>query len=130
MNPDQLDLARRLAAHPRFELRAGMRLLSDVVDPAIVVSVSDGWVLFVIDDETLRLERDAATEEGDYLDLTDAATGGVLWEMAGRPLVGPKGDGVTVAKSEPRFTPHDGATLAEACARALLAKWAREVANG
>ena len=94
-----------------------MRLMSDVVDPAIVVSVSDGWVLFVIGDETLRLERDAATEEGDYLDLTDAATGGVLWEMAGRPVVVPCECGDVLTGE------HAGKTLAEACARALLAKW-------
>lgn len=119
MNDEQLDLARRLAAHPRFHPERGMVWHHN--DAGRGVAVDDGWGIPLVREcyENSGLYR----EDGWVPDLTDAATGGVLWEMAGRPLVGPKGGGVTVAQSEPRFTPYDGATLAEACARALLAEW-------
>lgn len=55
-------------------------------------------------------------------DLTDAATGGVLWEMAGRPTI-PIADERIVLMEGPGEPVYRGTTLAEACARALLAEW-------
>ena len=62
-------------------------------------------------------------------DLTDAATGGVLWEMAGMPPIHVARNSAGVAHVwvvpltvDPSKWPAS-ATLAEACARALLAEW-------
>ena len=145
MNPDQLDLARRLAAHPRFEWRRGMaalesspsgnwqpgdyewRILSGAPDVAAVTSEHDIHEAPYMPSAFARA----------YPDLTDAATGGVLLEM----LVQACGDGVgwfikragtytvthgTEKTSKPglmRTKKATGTTLAEACARALLAEW-------
>lgn len=129
MNPEQLDLARRLAAHPRFQWRRGMAAL---YDPAPYCHGADridedGWRPEHCDYIALPNGWPDAKREA-WPDLTDAATGGVLWGMAGMPGVGPCRAGmVTVSQwtrgEKPRLLPYDGATLAEACARALLAEW-------
>ena len=127
MNDEQLDLARRLAAHPRFELRAGMRLL-DHETPWVVLSVRDGRVTFAMDEVT-DLPINLALSSGDRLDLTDAATGGVLLDMLGSGyLVERFSPEVGVPWSVRRYDFDDGPfyvgkSLAEACARALLAEW-------
>lgn len=108
MNPDQLDLARRLARCPQYK-------------PEPVTA-----------DYTRRLcgTRVLRDANGTLIpDLTDAATGGVLWEMAGKPAIHvarPVGE-PEEARARPNSFPLNtwcaGLTLAEACARALLAEW-------
>ena len=58
-------------------------------------------------------------------DLTDAATGGVLLDMLGDGWLAVRARGWGVYKPGSPINPprHHGATLAEACARALLAEW-------
>ena len=121
MNPDQLDLARRLAAHPRFRWHERMYARDRYgTGYGTITHVGSNYV--VVNDKYESGLSDVVP------DLTDAATGGVLWEMAGRPGVGPCRSGmVTVSQwsrgEKPRLLPYDGATLAEACARSLLAEW-------
>lgn len=139
MSPEQLDLARRLAAHRRFVWREGMaarersptgnwqpgdyewRILSGAPDVAAVTSEGD-------------------MHEAPYMpsafaiavpDLTDAATGGVLLDMLG-PMHVVENIGVEFGVPAWRVRGlyfddgpfYVGNTLAEACARALLAEWA------
>ena len=58
-------------------------------------------------------------------DLTDAATGGVLLDMLGDGWLAVCARGWGVHKPGSPISPprHHGETLAEACARALLAEW-------
>lgn len=132
MNDEQLDLARRLAAHPRFEWREGMA--------AREVSLTGNWQPGDYGWRILSGAPDVAavTSEGDmhevpYMpsafaravpDLTDAATGGVLLDMLGDRWRTHRLGCWAVSKGiEPDRTRHFGSTLAEACARALLAEW-------
>lgn len=127
MNPDQLDLARRLAAHPRFEWRSGMRAM---YDPAPFCYGTDR-----IDEDGWRPDHcdyigrpdgwpDAKREA--WPDLTDAATGGVLLDVL-RPgyleYFPEEHIWLTRKKPAPDAPYHVGKALAEACARALLAEW-------
>ena len=139
MNPDQLDLARRLAAHPRFEWRRGMAALES--------SPSGNWQPGDYEWRILSGAPDlaAVTSEHDiheapympsafgraYPDLTDAATGGVLLHILGpgyelahysRPT-GTMSLWVVKLRGRPDAIQYAGCTLAEACARALLAEW-------
>lgn len=127
MNDEQRELARRMAAHPRFELRAGMLLISgDEHTPvARVLDIGDKWVWFACGGSIGPCEPSEAIGEGDHPDLTDAATGGVLLDMLG--------PGWTVITRSGKVDAHptgcagppavSGATMAEACARLMLAKW-------
>lgn len=109
MNDEQKDLARRLARCPQYKPRA------------------------MSDDTSLRYcgTRVVRDTDGRLIpDLTSAATGGVLWEMAGRLLIVGVGESGFVSLQGPEMPEHGGATLmfggdtlAEACARALLAEW-------
>lgn len=127
MNDEQLDLARRLAAHPRFQWRRGAQ---PVYEPAPFVwgrldrVEEDGWNPQHCDDIALPDGWPDAKREA-YPDLTDAATGGVLLDVLG--------PGWTVITRIGKVDAHptgcagppgvSGATVAEACARALLAEW-------
>jgi hypothetical protein len=128
MNDEQLKLSRELAAHPRFEWQAGM--LAREQSPTGNWQPGD-YVWRIVDGDP---DLSAVTSEGDLHeapmmpaaferaipDLTDDATGGVLWAMAGKPAVVPCECGDVIVEE------HTGKTLAEACARLLLAQWARE----
>jgi hypothetical protein len=133
MNDEQLKLARELAANPKFEWRAGM--LARERSPTGNWQPGD-YVWRIVDGEP---DLSAVTSEGDLHeapmmpaaferaipDLDDDATGGVLWAMAGRPSLTAQSWGyVRCADALDGFT---GKSLAEACARLLLAQWAREV---
>ncbi len=107
MNDEQMKLARELAGHPNFSGRRGMCI------------VNGRFPLFVMGDGVGYRGL-----MGGVPDLTDDATGGVLWAMAGGPHVAPALRGVRCIDHGAGFTAD---TLAEACARLLLAQWAREV---
>lgn len=133
MNDEQLDLARRLAAHPKFKWQPGM--LARERSPSGNWQPGD-YEWRIVDGEP---DLSAVTSEGDiqqaqnmpigfawaYPDLTDAATGGVLLDVLG--------PGWTVITRIGKVDAHptgcagppgvSGATVAEACARALLAEW-------
>ena len=145
MNPDQLDLARRLAAHPLFQWQRGMVALED---PATGHWQPGDYEWSIIEGAP---DIRAVTSEGDIHespytpsafaravpDLTDAATGGVLLDM----LIQSCGDGVgwfikrsgaytvthavekSVKPGMAKSKKATGTTFAEACARALLAEW-------
>jgi hypothetical protein len=144
VNDEQTKLARELAAHPKFEWQAGM--LARERSPTGNWQPGD-YVWRIVDGEP---DLSAVTSEGDLHeapmmpaaferaipDLTDDATGGVLWAMAGSPLVVSASTFGSVllqhasmstdgGKTAPVF---EGGSLAEACARLLLAQWARGVA--
>ena len=131
MTPDQLDLARRLAAHPRFVWRRGAQ---PVYEPAPFVwgrldrVEEDGWNPQHCDYIALPNGWPDAKREA-YPDLTDAATGGVLLDMVRALFVevemsmNKDGFGLNCWRSFGRLVGFTGATLAEACARALLAEW-------
>jgi len=135
MNAEQLDLARRLAAHPRFEWCAGMLALENPSSghwqPGDYV-----WRIVTGAPDVMALLSEGDVHEAPYMpssfleavpDLTDDATGGVLLGMLG--------PGCSVLRDKRRAGQSDewtvasgpgggsGATLAEACARALLAEW-------
>ena len=135
MNDEQRDLARRLAAHPRFEWRDGMAALED--PPSSNWQPGDReWRIITGAPDLSAVTAEGDVHEAPYMpstfaravpDLTDAATGGVLLDMlgAGRCVVRDRyldgvGDEWTVGRGN-----HGGrgTTLAEACARALLAEW-------
>lgn len=102
MSPADLDLARELAAHPRWEWRAGMR----------IVSRFDGALLWRRAEGDLAIHPDWGTEP--VPDLDDPATAGVLLAMldeAGGECVPPIQEW------------RDGDCLGVALARALLAAW-------
>jgi len=134
MNDEQLKLARELAGHPTFKWQAGM--LARERSPTGNWQPGD-YEWRIVDGEP---DLSAVTSEGDLdeapnmpsafaravPDLTDDATGGVLWAMAGGPHVHPALRGVRCIDHGAGFTAD---TLAEACARLLLAQWAREVPN-
>lgn len=146
MTPAQLQLARELAAHPRFQWRSGMLALYTRAPG----SMDDGRKRLDTDDYNPTADYDIARNSDPdgvrraWPDLTDAATGGVLWEMAGRPEVHYtyNGHGVrffrvgpgpahpnTERPNEPCGS-GEGSTLAETCARALLAVWAADAKGG
>jgi hypothetical protein len=124
VNEKQLKLARELAAHPRFEWRHGM--LPEYERAHFVWSAKldrvdeDGWNPQYCDSIALPNGWPDAKREA-WPDITDDATGGVLWALAGKPAVVPCECGDVIVEE------HAGTTLAEACTRLLLAQWAREV---
>lgn len=126
MNDEQTKLARELAGHPRFEWRAGMKPCAAEL-AAFVWKLDrveeDGWKPQHCDDIALPQGWPDTKREA-WPDLTDDATGGVLWAMAGSPHVAPALRGVRCIDHGAGFTAD---TLAEACARLLLAQWARKV---
>lgn len=134
MNDEQKELARRLAAHPRWVWRRGVL---PVYECAPYVwrherVEEDGWNPQYCDDIAMPNGWPDAKREA-WPDLTDAATGGVLAGMLGPGWVFEcctSSGGATKWKAYLRgyilakdAAVHCGATLAEACARALLAKW-------
>lgn len=138
MNPDQLDLARRLAEHPRFEWRRGMVAIESL--PSGNWQPGDyEWRILVGVPHVAAVTSEHCIHEAPYMpaafakacpDLTDAATGGVLLDMLGdgwnteRYLAGTGASAWTARKRGSWDHPtHNGLTLAEACARALLAEW-------
>ena len=110
------DLARTLAAHPRFRWAAGMRAVGRRGLP-------DAW---------MRVEEPLARLSGEWAqatpDLADAATAGVLLDMLAdaMPL-----RAVQVVRERPNLgTPYrwwvesyTGSVLGEAAGLALLALW-------
>lgn len=130
------DLARRLAAHPRWKWRAGM--LGD-----------DGWRCLGPDSVTDEIvfgapsDEAAATSAGvrwswpSHLreaavrpDLTDPATAGVMLAMlaeADSSLIAEfDGHAWVIVHPEAEILMHTAPTLGEASARALLAVWGEE----
>lgn len=110
MNPDQLDLARRLAASDEFVNRAAP------IHPGRSRSL-DGMKVILASD---------APGSAAIPDLTDDATGGVLLGMLGGGWISYRS--VTRASWSVRLAGGEspeylGTSLAEACARALLAEW-------
>ena len=134
MNDEQLKLARELAAHPKFEWRYGM--LPEYERAPFVWSAKldrvdeDGWNPQYCDSIALPNGWPDAKREA-WPDLIDDATGGVLWAMAGKPCLfvdpGNKSVVIQYADTDGVSMPVIGTTLAGACARALMAQWAREV---
>lgn len=150
MNEEQLRLARELAGHPKFKWQAGM--LARERSPTGNWQPGD-YEWRIVDGEP---DLSAVTSEGDlheapnmpvgfvwaHPDLTDDATGGVLLGMLddGHVAMGPEKVQRGSAPAERLWivktyvapgalgAPYClGVTLAEACARVLLAVWAREV---
>jgi hypothetical protein len=132
LNDEQMKVARELAGHSRFEWRPGMAarevLLSGNWQPG-----DYRWRITSGAPDLAAVTSEHDIHEAPYMpsaferavpDLTDDATGGVLWAMAGRPHVVPVLRGVRCIDYGAGFTAD---TLAEACARLLLAQWAREV---
>lgn len=126
MTPAQLDLARQLAALPGFRWDVGMtddrgvrvyRRPSGVhgVDADAIDADDQGWNMF----DAFEGDHDTALP-----DLTDDATGGVLlgWlaAMDQWPNIEHIAGGWSIAHGRTGHT-YPGATLAEACARALVA---------
>lgn len=104
MNDEQRDLARRLA-------------------DAIRYGPQPRKVHVIERSSRMRCVRD---RDGALIpDLTDAATGGVLLDMLGDGWLAVRARGWGVHKPGSPISPprHHGETLAEACARALLAEW-------
>lgn len=104
MNDEQRDLARRLADAIRYRQR-----------PPEAPQI---WRR-----SRMKCVRD---KDGALVpDLTDAATGGVLLDMLGDGWLAVRARGWGVHKPGSPISPprHHGETLAEACARALLAEW-------
>lgn len=129
MNPDQLDLARRLAAHPRFEWRPGMLALEDPPSSNWQPG-DDQWRIVTGAPDLAAVTSEGDVHEAPYMpnafaqavpDLTDAATGGVLWELAGKPQSATYPDETMVWTAI--GVRAGGATMAEACARLMLATW-------
>lgn len=124
MNPDQLDLARRLAARTQFK-----QLMFYREDGGKAVAASDhesglGRGVPLLQDHNHKLGQPPSS---DWIpDLTDAATGGVLLDML-RPgyleYFPEEHIWLTRKKPAPDAPYHAGKALAEACARALLAEW-------
>ncbi len=147
MNDEQMKVARELAGHPRFEFRDGMRHTDTRPYVRGYGGPYTGRCEDAGDAEYLNLTRNDWKEYGQehqkLPDLTDDATGGVLLGMVGKGHNVEHYGGVTgasvwivrerghewAARNGPHGFPpnHCGATLAEACARLLLAQWAREV---
>lgn len=87
------DLARRLAAHPRWEWRPGMAVCADAANPParMVYAGADGHAFAVAErvqmlggprrDPGVNAWSDDAYSGEEVPDLTDAATAGVLLAM-------------------------------------------------
>ena len=135
MNAEQIDLARQIDGLPGFAMHPGMRdhdgvrvirlvrgrkhYADGVNEDADPETPNDGWVEFFADE----VDPDGIVS---MPDLTDAATGGVLLGWLAE-----MGLGLNVSVREMRWSVsimlgrahshYDGGTLAEACARALVA---------
>lgn len=134
MNTEQLDLARRLAAHPRFEWCAGMLALENPSSghwqPGDYV-----WRIVTGAPDVMALLSEGDVHEAPYMpssfleavpDLTDDATGGVLLVVLGGGLVLYRSALYplwSARRNDGKSIEHLGSTLAEVCARALLAEW-------
>ncbi len=135
MTPD--DLARRLAAHPRWEWREGMRVhavyqggsdtsvVGSVVRVAGNVLVSAWW-------PDLHECRDHHVRHHLVPDLSDPATAGVLLAMLARDIGPGWRDMMCLSHEDGHWVICDyqddgpefiAPTLGEACARALLDVW-------
>lgn len=139
MNPDQLDLARRLAAHPRFDWLRGMAAIESPPPPSTNCQPGDtAWRILDESPDLVAVTSELDIHEAPHMpsafamaipDLTDAATGGVLLDML-RPghleYFPEEHVWLTRKKSVLNVPYHAGKTLAEACARALLAEWGGE----
>lgn len=133
MNDEQIKLAKELATHPRWVWRAGVQPCATKLAPYVWGKLGrveeDGWVPQYCDDIALPEGWPYARREA-WPDLTDDATGGVLWAMVGKPRVAwysGLGERGACRVRDDGGREFDGTTLAEACARLLLAQWAREV---
>ncbi len=126
MNDEQLKVSRLLTSNPRFVWLPDLKLTNGfrVVSPT--VAVSDPWP-DVVPGET----RPWLCDPSEWvLDLTSDATGGVLLGELGKGWRVARFEEWTVIEGRRTGTiRRTGSSLAEACARALLARWAREVAQ-
>ncbi len=132
MNDEQLALAQRLAAHPRFELRAGMLMRTrHGLSWRVTFILVDGTIHFATGGHAgSPIDGALVMDQGDCPDLTGAVVGGALYDML---LPGPLkhffhvGDVPHYVDDVPHYlTPRNGGrTLAEARASALLEEWAR-----
>ncbi len=115
MNEEQITLAHRLVAHPRWEWRDGIRLLNNGHDRGrLIMPPGPDW--------TEKQGRNF------YPDLTDTGTAGVLLGMLENqalwlewaPSAMPDYGCTVTVYGQPGQA---GATPGEACARALLELW-------
>lgn len=140
MNDEQRDLARRLAAHPRWVWRRGVLALEDPLSGNWQPGDRE-WRIITGAPDVSAVTSENEIHETPYMpsafaravpDLTDAATGGVLLDMLDYTrfgwlvTIGVK-HGVRRWAVYERGDAEPGMgwcpTLAEACARALLAEW-------
>lgn len=140
MNDEQIKLARELAKHPRWVWRAGVQPCATELAPYVWGKLGrveeGGWVPQYCDDIALPHGWPDARREA-WPDLTDDATGGALLGMLGagwtcEHRTPPSGASEWLIYRRGHLEDcgvHFGSTLAEACARALLAQWAREVTS-
>lgn len=140
MNTEQTDLARRLAAHPSFAWKPGMSygdVTADTVWRVLVVG-PDAVCAYGVDTGHVGLNSFARLAAECLLDLCDDATSGALlaqvWAAVPMAYVERETADYCRAGSPERVSvsgPIDGtvrtlgvgATLGEACARALIAIW-------
>lgn len=136
------DLARELVGHPKWEWRDGMLALSEALPFRVTeITTEEGQILLLEGDPDCFINWSTAkTYASVWPDLTDAATAGCLLAMVHElmadleittPASTPGWSIVwdfTYPAWEPRYPNKagDGATLGEACARALLALWNQE----
>lgn len=113
MSPADLDLARELAAHPRWEWRAGMR----------IVSRFDGALLWRRAEGDLAIHPDWGTEPVPDLHDPTGATAGVLLAMLREATPDVVVSVVYAGGWLCDPGEHEGPTLGVAVARALLAAW-------
>lgn len=149
MTPARLDLARRLAASPKWRWRGGMRMADATTGAARVFgSGSRIWSDQQVgtfpnaDPFTGEPMRGTTTwpPAGTVPDLADPATAGCLiallrevtenFDLEPEPEVA-DGQGWCCSVCDGDvWIPHDGATMGEAVARALLAVWDDEDSGG
>lgn len=134
MNEQQLIVARELADHLNFTWRKG---LLPVYECAPYVwrherVEEDGWNPQYCDDIAMPDGWPDVKREA-WPDLTDAGTGGVLWEMTGRPSISVRHGKIAALYVGDAGEPTHcciglvGDTLGEACARLWLRQQAKAV---
>ena len=131
------DLARELVGHPKWEWRDGMLALSEALPFRVTeITTEEGQILLLEGDPDCFINWSTAkTYASVWPDLTDAATAGCLLAMLGDDVQAllhfttETRWGVYRNTMDPYMSNkrgHIGATLGEACARALLALWNQE----
>lgn len=125
MTPEQVELSREFQSRADFKLVEGMCFVVSG-GKSRVLWVNDEWACLSIPsfrETTTGRTSEIVKDIGGVLDLTDPANDGILLRLLGdgrscRAL----GDGsVTASKGD--GLPFSGATVADACVRALLCRW-------